>query len=727
MPSTYLILRSLIFLSILASSLLSFGQSHVIFEQKIEIAKRGRANLTDHFVLMPNSILGRQQVLDVSFSTKPDLIINKEDGYRLKYEVETLEGINNLVVGSELILQRNDWNTASTRQEPVKVWDGVSYLAADARVQSDAYRIKGIASSLVGRTREETVRNIFAYVVDTLEYDNSLREDRSALLALRTGRGDCTEYTELMIALCRANQIPARYVNGFVASRNYDDNPRHNWVEVYFEVHGWIAFDPTFADAENSLTTFDKMENRYIIVSFTRESLSGWRSFSPNSPTKYAYRTRNKFAGEIARIRSLVYSGSLDEAELRLDTLVTQQIADNRVYMLQAMVDMTKGAMKDALSGLQRALKASYFEEEKNPVYIRLAAYYAQSGNEEAAINTLKRVFGGSYHVNQYDFRFLTESSLFEPIEDLPYFQQVTSDVIDKFYYNISSVSDYDYFLDGWMRYITHDCTYPEELLQFPIKYLTRDQVLKQKIKVVKSESEYLNYVVQFNPEGLVTSVDVSYPLAGGIHNLMVFHYDKSGKVREKEIHTINKNELDTIALTSILFDYDNSCLLSIRLKSDGKATPDTLLEFVKYPDFFLVRTLGGGAILGTRNKTSRLFFDEKGRNRRLFTQAGRDTVALEWRYDDGGRSVTDLVNGNKQSHKIYDKNGEISVHEYGSYVTEYTYHKSGRLIGEIVRSPYGENTFKYKYNGKGLVREKTKRGGRGGLTVVESFEYEYY
>ncbi|MGI6224502.1 MAG: transglutaminase domain-containing protein [Prevotella sp.] len=60
----------------------------------------------------------------------------------------------------------------------------------------------------------------------------------SDVFALR--QGVCQDYAHLMISLCRANGIVARYVNGLMEGIG----ATHAWVEVY-DGEDWIAFDPT--------------------------------------------------------------------------------------------------------------------------------------------------------------------------------------------------------------------------------------------------------------------------------------------------------------------------------------------------------------------------------------------------------------------------------------------------------------------------------------------------
>lgn len=62
----------------------------------------------------------------------------------------------------------------------------------------------------------------------------------SASEALSLGCGVCQDFSHLLISLCRLNDIPARYVSGFMEGEGFT----HAWVE-YFSEGCWYAFDPT--------------------------------------------------------------------------------------------------------------------------------------------------------------------------------------------------------------------------------------------------------------------------------------------------------------------------------------------------------------------------------------------------------------------------------------------------------------------------------------------------
>ncbi|OYV06578.1 MAG: transglutaminase [Verrucomicrobiales bacterium VVV1] len=87
------------------------------------------------------------------------------------------------------------------------------------------------------------IHQTFTYEAGTTNSSTHLEE----AFALR--RGVCQDYSHVMIGLCRAVGIPARYASGYLYN-----GPRgtlvgaqasHAWCEVYLPGSGWIGFDPT--------------------------------------------------------------------------------------------------------------------------------------------------------------------------------------------------------------------------------------------------------------------------------------------------------------------------------------------------------------------------------------------------------------------------------------------------------------------------------------------------
>ncbi len=73
---------------------------------------------------------------------------------------------------------------------------------------------------------------------------------------LAQGKGVCQDYAHLAVALCRSQGIPARYVSGYLFTRDDSagadvedgdvvDVQTHAWFEAAVPGFGWLALDPT--------------------------------------------------------------------------------------------------------------------------------------------------------------------------------------------------------------------------------------------------------------------------------------------------------------------------------------------------------------------------------------------------------------------------------------------------------------------------------------------------
>lgn len=120
----------------------------------------------------------------------------------------------------------------------------VVWLNPQHNIESDDVRILKQAELLRRSTPRETARAIYDWVIQRMTYAGYLAEELGAVQALVQGRGDCTEYADLVAALARAAGIPARVVGGYVVDRDTTPRPQdyHNWSELYLD-GGWRLVD----------------------------------------------------------------------------------------------------------------------------------------------------------------------------------------------------------------------------------------------------------------------------------------------------------------------------------------------------------------------------------------------------------------------------------------------------------------------------------------------------
>jgi transglutaminase-like putative cysteine protease len=85
---------------------------------------------------------------------------------------------------------------------------------------------------------------LMRYVNGLLKYEsNSTNVHTHMSEVLKNRRGVCQDFAHLMLGLCRALKIPARYVSGYLATEAA--SATHAWVEVFVPGHGWRGLDPT--------------------------------------------------------------------------------------------------------------------------------------------------------------------------------------------------------------------------------------------------------------------------------------------------------------------------------------------------------------------------------------------------------------------------------------------------------------------------------------------------
>jgi len=145
------------------------------------------------------------------------------------------------------------------------------FLLPTKQVQSEDPEIINLALTLTrGSTSQfDAVQRLITWVINNLRYVNPPPQ-HDALFALKTGKGNCQNFSHLSAALLRAAGIPTRIVNGITLNKAFNvarrggpltfkmAQGRHSWIEIWFPDLGWTPFDPQQTELFVS--------NRYIRV-----------------------------------------------------------------------------------------------------------------------------------------------------------------------------------------------------------------------------------------------------------------------------------------------------------------------------------------------------------------------------------------------------------------------------------------------------------------------------
>ncbi len=98
----------------------------------------------------------------------------------------------------------------------------------------------------VAADRLDAVHRISAAIRDRIDYREGTTDvQSSASEALHSGVGVCQDHTHVFIAVCRALDIPARYVSGYLHVPGQDEpaTAGHAWAAAWVDGLGWVSFD----------------------------------------------------------------------------------------------------------------------------------------------------------------------------------------------------------------------------------------------------------------------------------------------------------------------------------------------------------------------------------------------------------------------------------------------------------------------------------------------------
>jgi hypothetical protein len=211
--------------------------------------------------------LGGNEIFDIGdkmFIDSPEPIEDAGTARAIAYGLRPTGDANNLTIpaGDNQRVQKMEDGLVIVVVEPVKVTKGgvFPYRGDDKELieatrpsrflQSGDAKVIELAKKAVGDTRDslEAARRIEAFVAGYVENKSLSVGYASAAEVAVSRQGDCSEFSVLCAAMCRAVGIPARvvagvaYVDDFMGKSGFGG---HAWVEAYTGGK-WVGLDPTF-------------------------------------------------------------------------------------------------------------------------------------------------------------------------------------------------------------------------------------------------------------------------------------------------------------------------------------------------------------------------------------------------------------------------------------------------------------------------------------------------
>jgi transglutaminase-like putative cysteine protease len=145
------------------------------------------------------------------------------------------------------------------------------FIQPELHIESANPQVAALAEKLSQgeNTACQQVRAFYEYIGNNLVYTYN-GANWGAQAALGPMGADCTEYTDLLVALSRAKGIPARYFEGLLYLDKGTESiakQEHAWPDIYMPSVGWVGLDPTLGRLPvNRETYFAHYTPDHIIV-----------------------------------------------------------------------------------------------------------------------------------------------------------------------------------------------------------------------------------------------------------------------------------------------------------------------------------------------------------------------------------------------------------------------------------------------------------------------------
>ncbi len=247
-----------------------------------------------------------------------DIFIDKENGNRIIYW-----NLTSLLGKQDSIVIRRRVTIES--YELLAIFDSTALAPYDSTGHAFQFYTKsepfleltpGIRAKAAEIVGDETnpfskARKIFDWVNRHMVYVYPPPK-RGAEAALQLLRGDCGQYADLFVALCRAAGVPARFVAGFQVTKK-PTLGYHAWTEFFLPGVGWVPADAT----HEGRTQFTRLNNCRLVA-----------SVGENIPLKHAppwatYRNSDLQAGrtDFMQVATIAYAGIRAKIQRGIRTL----------------------------------------------------------------------------------------------------------------------------------------------------------------------------------------------------------------------------------------------------------------------------------------------------------------------------------------------------------------------------------------------------------------------
>ncbi|MBN2379602.1 T9SS type A sorting domain-containing protein [candidate division WOR-3 bacterium] len=249
------------------------------------------------YLAIPVNRVHQELLTGIEFTPELDSALTDEWGLDFAYYEQVVPEFDTASFTYEVVVKTQDYDYGVVPENVGQLTDIPQKILDEYTTDGSKYDISNpvIVDAADQAASGETdfyslVRNLHDFVTDTLHYDLDGRWDEAPQVLVQ-GHGSCTEYSWLMIALCRSKGIPARYVAGSYkkSGATYRDQVFHRWTEVYFPNYGWVSIDCTWDDNASDPYRYFGRISKNLFVTTVSGGPSSYLGWTYNSSWDYSW------------------------------------------------------------------------------------------------------------------------------------------------------------------------------------------------------------------------------------------------------------------------------------------------------------------------------------------------------------------------------------------------------------------------------------------------------
>jgi len=340
--------------------------------------------------MIPMTLKDRQEIISIDYSIEPDTLYVSRTGRTFAiWLANELNPGDSISIKTNMTISKYDFESAPKRDTDKGLTPWVNKTPYNFTKDSIIYnQIQSVADSLNTGETVSTLKNIFQYVQNKIEYDAHRKRTSQFDLAWKEGHGDCTEYAQIMVMLCDAVDIPTRLSKG-KAFHTKSTVAFHDWLEAYIPGMGWVPFDPTFADTGEDHTSFSTLQNMYAYYSLTDEHQYFYTY--PGIDFNYFIFYTDKIEALYNRCFESYNKLEFKKSHSQLDSLLTVDDDHSGAHVLKGMLFARESKFVEGKPFLERSLTLAKDKTEKRLSYYALANFYALEGKTDPALEALEK------------------------------------------------------------------------------------------------------------------------------------------------------------------------------------------------------------------------------------------------------------------------------------------------------------------------------------------------